>query len=59
MSKLNKWGIKVLNTYEPPKKIEFNIWMTQLKVSSLYKNKDGIYKAMELNNNYNFKKLNK
>ena len=34
MSKLNEWGIKVLKTEYPQKRIDFNVWITQLKVYS-------------------------
>ena len=59
MSKLNEWGIKVLKTEYPQKTIEFNVWITQLKVSSYYQDREGIIKAGDLNKQYNFLKLRK
>lgn len=59
MSKLNEWGIKILKTEYPQKKLEFNVWITQLRVSSCYQDRDGIIKAGDLNKQYNFKKLKK
>jgi hypothetical protein len=59
MSKLNEWGIKVLKTEYPQKTIEFNVWITQLKVSSCYRDREGIIKAGDLNKQYNFLKLRK
>jgi len=53
----NKWGIKISRIALPIEKLSQNEWFKQLKVSSRYINKQPIYNAISLNNQYDFSKI--
>jgi hypothetical protein len=53
----NIWGIKISRIALPEQKITEQQWFKILGVSSLYQDKELIYNAQSLNNQYNFSKL--
>jgi hypothetical protein len=53
----NIWGIKISKIALPEEKLSLQEWFKTLGVSSLYQNKELIYNATSLNNQYNFSKL--
>jgi len=53
----NIWGIKISKITLPEEKLSEQEWFQKLGVSSLYQDKELIYNATTLNNQYNFSKL--
>lgn len=53
----NIWGIKTSRIALPKERLTENEWFKKLKVSSRYNNKQAIYNAISLNNQYNFSLL--
>ena len=53
----NIWGIKISRIALPEEKLSLQEWFKTLGVSSLYQDKELIYNATSLNNQYNFSKL--
>lgn len=53
----NIWGIKISKIALPEEKLSLQEWFKTLRVSSLYQDKELIYNATSLNNQYNFSKL--
>ena len=53
----NIWGIKISRIALPEEKLSLQEWFQKLGVSSLYQDKELIYNATTLNNQYNFSKL--
>ena len=53
----NIWGIKISRIALPEEKLSLQEWFQKLGVSSLYQDKELIYNATSLNNQYNFSKL--
>ena len=53
----NIWGIKISRIALPEEKLSLQEWFQKLRVSSLYQDKELIYNATTLNNQYNFSKL--
>lgn len=53
----NTWGIKISKIALPEEKLSEQEWFQKLGVSSLYQDKELIYNATTLNNQYNFSKI--
>lgn len=53
----NIWGIKISKIALPEEKLSLQEWFKILGVSTLYQDKELIYNATSLNNQYNFSKL--
>lgn len=51
----NEFGIKVISSVHPKKKIGFNDWVSRLGVSSMYQKKD--YESSRIMNEYDFTKI--
>lgn len=54
---VNKFGINISRIALPDEKIGFNEWVKMFKVSSQYSDRNLIYNASSINNQYNFSKI--
>ena len=52
----NEFGIEVLSTTEPPRRMNYEDWARKFNVGILYQKKD--YESILIMHDYNFNKLN-